>query len=370
MKELAIVRYIKEHGLSKAINDFKLKSTIYDKKILLKYDQLESPMGFEEVQDCRGLILEKDTWKVLSLGLRKFFNYGEGHAAKIDLNSSRCLFKKDGTFTQLYFDWNKNEWCVGTTGTAEAEGEVNNMLGTTFSDLFWGVVEFDLSELDKNLVYVFELCTPENIVVTPHITYSITLLMIRDRVTLEEIPYELLGNYSKSLGVELIESINMVATSLEDIKNSFNGVPFSFEGYVIIDKNFNRVKIKNPAYLAAHMLKGKSGFHHILDIIKTGETGEFISTFPNRHDEIIKLETAYNQIINRLNNIWVVIQSKSYSNRKEMAEDVFKITSENNVKQFSSVFFSLIDGKTLDIKEYIFNYDNKKLYEYIKSNLF
>jgi hypothetical protein len=70
--ELAIVRYIKKHGIDKAINDFKLKTRDYSSKILLKYDQLSSPtlMGLPEMQDCRGLILEKDTWKVMSLAFR------------------------------------------------------------------------------------------------------------------------------------------------------------------------------------------------------------------------------------------------------------------------------------------------------------
>jgi hypothetical protein len=30
------------------------------------------------------------------------------------------------------------------------------------------------------------------------------------------------------------------------------------EGYVIVDANFNRVKVKKPAYVAVHHLKGKS----------------------------------------------------------------------------------------------------------------
>jgi len=36
--ELAIVKYIKEHGLSKALENFKLKVRVYDKKLLIKYD--------------------------------------------------------------------------------------------------------------------------------------------------------------------------------------------------------------------------------------------------------------------------------------------------------------------------------------------
>lgn len=38
--ELAIVKYIKEHGLAKAINDFSLKTRIYQDKILLKKEKI------------------------------------------------------------------------------------------------------------------------------------------------------------------------------------------------------------------------------------------------------------------------------------------------------------------------------------------
>lgn len=67
MEELEIVKYIKEHGLNKTLSDFKLKMKEYDKKVLIKYDQIASPMGEKIVQEARGLILEKDTWKVMSL---------------------------------------------------------------------------------------------------------------------------------------------------------------------------------------------------------------------------------------------------------------------------------------------------------------
>ena len=96
--ELAIQKYIREHGIDKTINDFKLKSRNYSSKILLKYDQLVSPtlMGLPEMQDCRGLILEKGTWNVLSLAFRKFFNSDEGNAHKIDWNTAHVLEKLDG----------------------------------------------------------------------------------------------------------------------------------------------------------------------------------------------------------------------------------------------------------------------------------
>lgn len=100
-KMLSIVKYINENGLDKAVADFKLITRIYENvdgtgKVLLKYNQIESDFANEEVRDCRGLILEMGSWKVLSLGFFKFFNAAEGHAAKIDWSTAHVLEKLDG----------------------------------------------------------------------------------------------------------------------------------------------------------------------------------------------------------------------------------------------------------------------------------
>ena len=193
---LKIQKYIIENGFEKAVNDFQLKVREYDNKVLLKYDQLSAPtlMANIEVQECRGLILEKDTWNVMSLAFTKFFNADESNAHKVDWNTAHVLEKLDGTLIQVYWDWVSNEWLAGTTGTAEGEGEVNNKMGTTFNSLFWDTVtkQYALNPclLDKNHVYVFELTTPYNIVVKPHGKSSATLLTVRNRVTLKELSWK------------------------------------------------------------------------------------------------------------------------------------------------------------------------------------
>jgi hypothetical protein len=369
--ELAIVKYIKEHGLAKAINDFKLKTNVCENKILLKYDMLESPMAFQETRECRGLILERDTWKVMSLAFIKFFNYGEGHAANIDLNTAKCLIKKDGTLIQLYWDWYLNVWCSGTSGTPNGEGNVNSD-SMTFSELFWYTAKFDINRLDKDLIYVFELCTPKNIIVTPHVTYSITLLTIRNRITLSEIPYEELSQYSLILGIELIGYVSMNVSTLDEIKNKFEGMPFSEEGYVIVDGNFNRVKIKNPAYVAAHFLRSKTATHHILDIIKSNEIEEFIATFPDKKDDIINLKCKYDILTDKLQYTWFEIFNRIIEeypvndksiNRKIIADIIINTSNISDLSIFTGLFFSLYDNKIKSVKEYLMVFDNKKLYK-------
>jgi hypothetical protein len=82
-------RIFKKNGLEKTIQDFKLKSRLYDNKVLLKYDQLVSPTPCITRNARMWLILELDTWKVMSLAFKKFFNSEEGNAHKIDWNTAK-----------------------------------------------------------------------------------------------------------------------------------------------------------------------------------------------------------------------------------------------------------------------------------------
>ncbi len=369
---LAIQRYIKEHGLETAIADFKLKSRVYDNKILLKYDQLVSPalMGLPEMQDCRGLILDLNDFSVISLAFRKFFNSEEGNAHKIDWNTAHILEKLDGSMMQIYWDKYKNIWFAGTSGTAEGEGLVNNKLGTTFNDLFWNTIfekypKFRLGWLDKKCCYVFELTTPFNIVVKPHGESSVTLLTARNLETLKEATREELIECGKALHLPVVKSYDLM--DVEKIKNTFEEKDPFFEGYVVVDNYFNRVKIKSPKYVAIHHLKNRTAEHHIVEIIKTNEIEEFVATFIDRKEEIYRLKDNYDNLIGKLKNVWLEIEVHRPKNmdpleKRKYAEAVFDICKKYEMKTFTGLYFGLNDGKVSSIDDYIVKYDNKALY--------
>jgi hypothetical protein len=56
-------------------------------------------MGLPEMQDCRGIILERYLERYV-IGIQKFFN-AEGNAHKIDWKTAKILEKLDGTMIQL-----------------------------------------------------------------------------------------------------------------------------------------------------------------------------------------------------------------------------------------------------------------------------
>ena len=371
---LAIQNYLVKHGLEKTIKAFSLKTREYENKILLKYDQLVSPtlMALTEMQDCRGIILEKGTWKVMSLAFRKFFNSEEGNAAKIDWNTAHVLEKLDGTMIQVYWDWHANKWFAATTGTAEGEGEVNNKNGTTFNDLFWDTLNnkytFNECLLNKDLIYVFELTTPYNIVVKPHGESSATVLTIRNRETLVELSGKDLEMAAISIGVPLVKSFDINAKNVGHLLKTFEGMPWSEEGYVVRDGNDNRVKVKNPAYVAVHHLKGKTAEHNILTIVKTNEIEEFAATFPERTTELYRLKEGYDSLIAKLNGVWVELQLRRPKNitkeeQKKYAAAVFEVCGKYDVTQFTGLYFGLAQYKINSVEDFMFEYDDKLLYK-------
>jgi T4 RnlA family RNA ligase len=370
---LKIQAFIRAHGLDHAVETFKLKMRHYGNKIHLKYNQIESSYAHPEVQECRGLILDANTWDVMSLSFYKFFNIQEGYAHPIDWESAIIYEKLDGSLIQVYYDKYIKDWCAGTTGTAEGEGEVNNKQGTTFSDLFWQTAlknnPIFKEVLHPYFTYVFELTSPYNIVVKPHGVASVTLLAMRNNNTLEEVSYNGLVNEAGLLQVPVAKTFDFKGKSFEEISKTLETMPWSEEGYVVCDKNFNRVKIKNPAYVAVHHLKDKSAEHNIIPIIKTNELDEFIAVFPDRKEEVLNLKASYDKLVVALREVWeelkplAPVSEESREQKKTFALKVLATTKERAITNFSGLFFALASGKTSSIETYLFEFDDKTLYK-------
>lgn len=248
-------------------------------KFSLNYSQIDSVNSEKISQQCRGIILSNpngipfvpniinnrasfdhitpgDTI-VLSYGMNRFFNYGQEEANIVNWKDPKLaiLEKLDGTCVFVYFDIHKNEWHVGTRSCPEADIFLDNGI-FTFSSLFKKTVNdsmnmsFDefTSHLDKGITYVFELCSPYNRIVVNYTACSIALLAARDLSTMKELDIKSLKDM-KSLNIPCAKEYTYTTISeLVDLIASLN--PMDHEGVVVKDCNFNRLKLKNPSYVA------------------------------------------------------------------------------------------------------------------------
>jgi hypothetical protein len=194
MRQPAVCEFLRSGGttddLLKRYGVVSKRHRAHPNLVLLKYNQIASPMHESIVQECRGIVLdEADDWTVVSRAFNKFFNHGEGHAAEIDWATARVQEKLDGSLCVLYPY--AGAWYVATTGTPDGSGDVNGH-GLRFSDYFHRTLASHVGDRSVPIeagdyCFFFELTGPINRVVVVHSQPGLTLLGARRRDTWAEV---------------------------------------------------------------------------------------------------------------------------------------------------------------------------------------
>jgi len=105
---------------------------------------------------------------------RKFFNYGEGHAAPIDWATAQVNEKLDGSLMTVY------HYCgqchVASSGLPDASGPAH-VGAMSFAELFWQTWQSLAYQLPahEDRSYMFELMTPQNRIIVHHAAPRIVL---------------------------------------------------------------------------------------------------------------------------------------------------------------------------------------------------
>lgn len=292
---LHIQKFLAEHSLAELLTRYSVKHKRHAKHpnlVLLKYDQIASPFHEPLVRECRGIILdEANGWAVVARAFDKFFNHGEPGAADIDWGTARVQEKVDGSLCMLYHY--AGEWHVATTGTPDASGPVG-FAGMTFADLFWQTWRDAGNSLPaETSVLVFELCTPFNRIIVRHAEAHLVLIGARAWMygDLVELPVRAVQHLVRTVPEHPL-------TSMEEVLATFGTLdPLKQEGYVVVDAQFNRVKVKHPGYVALHHMKGNGAGpteKRLLDICRKGEQAEVLSAFPEWTDAMRRVDMVLN----------------------------------------------------------------------------
>lgn len=263
----------------------------------LKYDQIESPMAHEIVQECRGLVVCTRRNRVLAWPYGKFWNYGEALAAPVDWTTARVLEKLDGSLMILYWD---DGWRVASSGHPTAGGRFAADV-RTFCDAFWDLVadlKIDVEAANPDTTYMFELCDTANRVVVRHAAPRLVLHGARDMWTGRELDLDQLGRAADRLGCELVRSF-AIASADEAIAAAAALDPLAQEGFVVVDAAGRRVKIKSPRYVALHHLRDNLSPRRAIQLWRAGEVDELLTYFPEFADSIRPVVDAIEEIAAR-----------------------------------------------------------------------
>ena len=204
------------------------------------------------VQEARGIIIDVQSLEVVCWPFRKFGNYTEGYADKIDWQSAKVLEKVDGSIIKLWYDFSTNVWRFSTNNTIDAKNaSIEDFPGLTYGMIIkkaenYNDIPFD--KLDKLSTYIFELVSPETRVIIDYGKTMLYHLGTRHNLTGQEREEDIGIIKPEKYSVSTLQECVKLASTLND-KSS--GV-IEKEGFVVVDKNFNRVKIKSLEYISRH----------------------------------------------------------------------------------------------------------------------
>lgn len=391
---LLVQKYLMTHTFADLAKDHGVYASFSKSghKFSLNYDQIEARESDPLAQECRGLILSliggepitedmtpkglsrdyvcPGPTKILAYPMKRFFNYGQGSAAEIDWNDPELavLEKLDGTLCIVYYDQFTNKWCVATRSVPEADLLMDNGI-YTFRTLFEKAVQDTLGKpfdeftrmLSVGFTYCFELTTPYNRIVVDYKTCGITLLAVRDLFDLQEInPSKLISRYLSMPGVPIVESHKFTTIpELIDWISSLN--PMEHEGVVVRDKNFNRIKIKNAAYVAYNKARDTIGAspRNCLELVLSEKEDDVIPFLP---DEIVKNVLRIKEGVQRV----IKQHDEAYTAAKAAADasnpgdkKTFAILVTKNKQLWTAPFFQMFDGKASNMREFIKNSRDK-----------
>jgi hypothetical protein len=152
--------------------------------LYLLFHTLESDINNSIVQECNGIILDKNTNHIVSYGVNRVFSMEEIMERDSSVDWDNALYEKclDGTFLKVYFY--NDKWNVSTTKCIN--GDKSKWTSKrSFYNLFMEC-NVDLESLDKNNCYCYILQHPESRIVSPLPYYpSVVLVAIRNMNTLE-----------------------------------------------------------------------------------------------------------------------------------------------------------------------------------------
>jgi len=254
-----------------------------DGRVLFKYSPA-SPKNDPICQECRGLILDEESnWEIVCRSFNRFFNAGEEEAATLSGNL-RVYEKVDGSICRFYYF--HDEWyCASMTGIDASEVWINDKYNF-FGLVLRALAEYGLSwneftgNLDTEFSYTFELATQDNIVVVPHKGYKLYYLG----------EYHLDENYEQFVPNFYTDHCKVYNfSSLEEVQQAATFLGDNQEGFVVVDENWNRVKVKGDRYFKLHFMLNNGKPDYLTLIFNDGKD-EFLSYFPRFAEGFAEVE--------------------------------------------------------------------------------
>lgn len=299
----------------------------------LKYNMIDSPKTHDIVRECRGLVLERDSWKIVAKGFDRFFNLGEDRdlQARFDWSEFEAVTKEDGSLILLYRY--AGQWRINTSGSfAQATAQ---WYQGSWEALFWSQSGLSPEILDQALAPVFdkgasvtlvlELCSPYTRVLRAYPQTTCYLLSVFEIAACGQSVHEWLSASSDTLAQELqlprperfqLSSCEQVMAFLK----AREAEDRTYEGLVLRDINSLRIKCKTASYVALHHVRGNGvalSAKGLVPVALAGEVDEVLAYLPQLETALRVIEHTLQSKFHELAALW--LRHRRLSSQKDFA---------------------------------------------------
>jgi hypothetical protein len=217
---------------------------------------------------------------------------------------------------------------------------------------------------------MFELISPYNRVVVRYTDTKLIHIGTRNNITLQEEEQDIGVEKPRILFTSNINNIINYAKELE-IKDNTN-----YEGFVVRDYEYNRVKVKSPKYLELAYLKGDGIYstRKIIDIVLKNESDEILAYFPEYKEDFDKVSQRLAIYIENIKDdlYWNMLPkfddflSHARDGRRDYASQVINMTNKG-------IMFKALDdysrGITIDDGEWLWKQLTSLSLEFLEKEL-
>lgn len=292
-------------------NDFKNHGLVYrdfkDKGLyLLKYNKSKANLTDENIMMCRGLVVDRNTHEIVAIPPIKATHYS-AFLEKLD-NQDRYIYEEfiDGTNINVFYF--NNEWQISTRSSIGANVSFNSPI--TFRDMFFEVLDFELSNLDTKYCYSFVLLHPNNRIVCNVDSSKLILVEVKEINETGFTTIDLSNFKNENIKFNIPNRYEFPLT-LDGYKQAFQRAansPWYVQGIIVkcLNKNL-RTKLPCNKYQYVKALKGNTTnmLERFIVLRKQFAIKEYLKYFPeysesfNEYEQLLRkfTETTYNLYI-------------------------------------------------------------------------
>ena len=301
---MELIQFIKENQ----INNLQTLKTILETKpynlkikedesypnLFLIHSKEDSDFSIKLVNECNGIILDKNTFKVLCYTFDK---------CKDDINIPQNMNINDMYFeyalesTLIRAFYYEDKWIFSTKKCIDGN-KARWLSLKSFVELFFDYIKnYDIFQnLNTSYCYSFLLTHPENNIVVQYNQINVYHLNTRDMDTLQEIDINIGLNKLARMKIDP-DNLESMLLQISSDKN------LCYEGIMFIDSNYNRWKIRTPVFLYVRSLWGNSNnrFFRYLELRKdTDLLKEYLNYFSQDKDNFVNYEVRISNFAKNL----------------------------------------------------------------------